>query len=359
MEFSDGFWIYCSSACRASGTGGHKGPTGMRVAGTQVESDLLAGDGQGADACRRCESLDAVLEDLRGRINELTKMNVNLRGGIDRLERSNDELANSLEQLEVEKLTRQLLFIPDPQTGTVKESPERLRGSDKGRVLILCDEFGRHVNRSLLDLPKCKDYKIETIIKPGACFGGLMEDVTRLLGCFTSSDHVVIVGGANDFVDNNSPFIGDVLARIKQCLHTNVMVASVPVVPANKHNRRFISRFNKKLENFILKVNNFMECSASFLNISDKKGRKLDSLGIAVRIADILRSPGTSKNLIFVKTNQDNTVGTSHEKVLDCVSNDGEVDIFVARLERLLGRKMHGNTKCSTGVGHKPFRVSS
>lgn len=206
-----GFWIYCSTDCRTNQIN-HREPGWLSEAEAQTDFRGPIWDENGEpDVCRKCGDLDMVLEDLKNQVKDLEAMNESMKGRIDELKKSNDELVSSIEQLEYDKLLEKMLFIPEPLAVTEEGPSIGTKIKNRRRILILCDEYGRYVNRSLINLLKCDDYEIQVFMKPRACFRSILEGMEDLLRDFTSDDYVVVIGGANDFIDHRYPFLGDIL----------------------------------------------------------------------------------------------------------------------------------------------------
>lgn len=84
---------------------------------------------------------------------------------------------------------------------------------------------------------------------------------------FTYKHYVIIFGGNNDFYNNKSPNIREIKQKIEHCTHTNILL--LPVMC--KYYNKFISRFNNKLKELALLLNNYSKGYVHFISIDGIK----------------------------------------------------------------------------------------
>lgn len=172
---------------------------------------------------------------------------------------------------------------------------------DRSRVLILCDELGRGIGEIMCS--HLKDCKIETIIKPGACYNSVIEDIIGLTRNFTLRDYVVIIAGTNDFLRYKRPLFKQITSKVKFCTHTNIIFTSVPDLHLGNGTRNSVRKFNTKLGEYTNVLDRYGEGRVSFVDISsnwfiNRKGATVGKIVEAINV-----DGGCSGNLIFIKCN--------------------------------------------------------
>lgn len=172
------------------------------------------------------------------------------------------------------------------------------------KILVLCDEQGRYIDNLLnkLLIDKTVNYKIESIIKPGAGLCNIVGNLKGLTREYTSKDYVILVAGSNDFKNNRIPSINMLLDEVKGCVHTNIVVLSVPYFFDYSINLK-IHKFNIKLSDILFKLNKISENGISCVDYNSEHSPRLGKKKMACReIVNIMRNGSGNKNLIFVKT---------------------------------------------------------
>ncbi|KAG5867199.1 hypothetical protein JTB14_000992 [Gonioctena quinquepunctata] len=84
------------------------------------------------------------------------------------------------------------------------------------KILILCDEIGYGLRKSM-SKSIGEEFTIETIIKPGAYFVNVIEDVVELSMNFGLNDYIIVIAGSNDFNSKKYPSFREINSRIKEC----------------------------------------------------------------------------------------------------------------------------------------------
>lgn len=135
--------------------------------------------------------------------------------------------------------------------------------------MILCDQYGYNVCNKLTAY--INNFKIETIIKPGARYNNCISDISQLTKGYTRSDFIIIFAGSNNFYNyNRYPSFRDITQKVNFSSHTNIVFISVPIFNIDNETNRFIKRFNSNLEKYANKLNRYSEGNISYLNIYTK-----------------------------------------------------------------------------------------
>lgn len=168
------------------------------------------------------------------------------------------------------------------------------------RVLILSDDIGRNVNKILSNNLKNENYYIESILKPGATFQQVVENIDTATRSYTSQDNIIILAGSNNFNKvKRYPLFKDIWDTVKKCSHLNITVATVPY-SNNYRLNKFINKFNNKLIAFISKIDNYVPGKISLLNLGNSFSFNLKKNVICHEILKIIRYKNNIKNLTFI-----------------------------------------------------------
>ncbi|KAG5863587.1 hypothetical protein JTB14_023354 [Gonioctena quinquepunctata] len=143
-----------------------------------------------------------------------------------------------------------------------------------------------------------EEFTIETIIKPGAYFVNVIEDVVELSMNFGLNDYIIVIAGSNDFNSKKYPSFREINSRIKECSHTNIIFSSVPYGKQVKLND-FIYKFNIKLNEYTYKLNHYAEGDISFFDLNCTKGTMQSKKEIVKKISDSIFRNKQTKNLKF------------------------------------------------------------
>lgn len=259
-------------------------------------------------------------------INELRKTNYIMQKCMEDLKIKNQKSANELnkQNQKPENSKRQEDSIKNPirnektssKTPTVIPTMNKTTNCIKTiqtdshhckRLLILCDEAGRNINRILMNKLNHNEYHVETIIKPGATFEQIIENMDLLTSTLSTQDQVVIMGGSNNFnVKRRYPLFKAICNKVKQCANHNILIATVPFSSNQKLNK-FIHKFNVKLDDFVTKLNNYVPGTISLLNVNDNV-KLLNKNDICKQIIRLTTNKNKHKNLIFINTDSNQTV---------------------------------------------------
>lgn len=119
-------------------------------------------------------------------------------------------------------------------------------------MLILEDEYGRNL------FPK------DIILKPGATMNHITENNGHLTKNFIFRDHIVLIGGFNDLLNNKAPSLKIVINNLKAYGHINIITS----VPISRNNLLYSKKtnFNSKLCKFVCKVDSHSEERAQFID---------------------------------------------------------------------------------------------
>lgn len=180
---------------------------------------------------------------------------------------------------------------------------ERMLDSSR-RILILCDEHGRDVDRHLRQIFSANLYKIQTFIKPGAQLYDIVVDVEKLTCDYTQDDHVVIVAGANDLENRRFPSFSLMLGKLRKLSHTNVSFVSVPYFSNAPLLNCRIYKYNLKLFHFVNRLDSCTECTIGYFDFNCEDRMKLRTKAVSRSLSDFIINgyrAGKNKNLIFVK----------------------------------------------------------
>lgn len=177
----------------------------------------------------------------------------------------------------------------------------------KGRLLIICDEYGRHLDKSF----RVKHNKLvyQTIIKPGACFEMVTENIIELTKDFTLRDYVLILAGSNNFDRMQFPSFKDINSKLKYCTHTNLIFTSIPYRNYKKSGFSLkVKKFNDKLKEYADKLNHYGEGKVSFCDINTSYGRRVGKMEIVnILITNVFNKNKNNAGLIYINTQSDLT----------------------------------------------------
>lgn len=181
------------------------------------------------------------------------------------------------------------------------------------KILILCDEKGRKLREVIKNKLKhlgYSKYVIETIIKPGASFEKVIEDLGGLTSKFTINDYVIIVAGTNNFKNKVYPSVKYINSIVKLCTHTNIIFTNISC-QENITVKDYIRKFNNRFKNYILKLDSFAQGKVVLVDILDKDGRANFNKTICNRFIHEIIHRKKNGNLLFinaVKSDSDRSV---------------------------------------------------
>ena len=209
-------------------------------------------------------------------------------------------------------------------TATIGRSIHR-RASNlhQSRILMLSDEHGRNLSGTLdYNLAKQSGiYKTEHILKPGATFRSVVQNVEVLSRDMSQKDFIIVMAGSNDFYHGKSPSIRDIQKLISDCANSNLIIFSTPYVNCYKTNLN-IFEFNTKLYNLVTRVGYVSENGISFIDSNTSNGLPKNNKSNRKAIIEAILSLHVKKHssLIFINTQSlvpDNLPASA------CVLSDG------------------------------------
>lgn len=261
---------------------------------------------------RLCEDLRLRLEESLARIRDLESQLREFNGvreemieTIRVLTADNDVYSSEILRLKNSLSSGSRDDVCPQSNQDVMMSGKQRSESKKGarRILILCDEYGRHLDRSL----KLKDESVlvETIIKPGALFRDVIEDIVALTKNYTLNDCVVIVAGSNDLRGGKSVSFRDISDRVRYCTNTNIIFTSVPGTCCPRYLKKSIDQFNDRLFNYANRLDSFAEGIVGWVGLHMRSRRVVKDVVAAEILMKIGASRSHTKNLIFVTASCD------------------------------------------------------
>lgn len=176
----------------------------------------------------------------------------------------------------------------------------KAEGISRRKIMILSDEYGRYLDSFIKN--KCNSVTTETIIKPGALFQNVIEDIVSLTRNYTLNDYVLIVAGTNDFKKMKYPFFKDIQSKIRYCTGTNIIFTSIPSVYCLRKYQTFVQKFNDKLSEYAFRLNQIAEGNVRCLDFCTKEGKLLKNI-LADKISMEFNNPRCHlKHLHFISS---------------------------------------------------------
>lgn len=200
--------------------------------------------------------------------------------------------------------------------------------SSDDKILILTDDYGRNIAKLVRKIINSNTYQIETIIKPGAAFQQVIEDLEALTKNYTLSDYVIIIAGSNNFNSRNRyPLFKDIAQKVIKCSNTNLIISTAPYKSYNTNT--FIRKYNKKLTEFLFVLGNYVLSKISLLEITDKGYKNKQKNQIACDIVNLLLNKNKQQNFITVKRVTNNMTQSLEVEHLCCQEGSSQSDINV------------------------------
>ncbi|KAG5864687.1 hypothetical protein JTB14_030281 [Gonioctena quinquepunctata] len=173
------------------------------------------------------------------------------------------------------------------------------------KILILCDELGYGLGKSITKFIG-NEFSLETLIKPGAYFVNVIEDIINLSTNFGLNDYIIVLAGSNDFHAEKFPLFREINSKAKCSSHTNIIFSSVPHGNHVELND-FIYKFHLKLNDYSHKLNHYAEGDISFFDLNNVKGSMISRKEIVKKNLNIILRKKQVKNLKFVSVENDIT----------------------------------------------------
>ena len=154
-----------------------------------------------------------------------------------------------------------------------------------------------------------------------------MEELVNLTRGFTSKDFVIVAAGTNDLEAGSYPRMRYINNKLKNCLHTNIILLS-PCLRGYQYISETLN-YNKNLYNFLNYVNRITENCILYVGITNSVGDKLSNFSVSQLLhSAIIDAPLLKlqvKNLNHVKMTDLNEKRNNGETM----SNDSEPDLSV------------------------------
>lgn len=125
-----------------------------------------------------------------------------------------------------------------------------LNCSGQDRIMVVGDSQSRGSSAILKDYIRNGSI-IETIVKPGAVFESVIEDLKKLTASFTKNDCVIVIAGTNNILSGqklNKETVKDLMTEL---CHTRCLFVSVPFFSNNKLFNMCVNIFNSDLNDCI------------------------------------------------------------------------------------------------------------
>lgn len=140
--------------------------------------------------------------------------------------------------------------------------------SPPGRILIVGDSQSRMSTVLLKDYVRT-NHIIETIVKPGATFESVVDNLKSLTQSFGENDYIIIIAGTNNILKKSPLNRNAVFKTYSDLRQTNCILVSVPFFNVNKHSNQDVENFNSELFNCVRSVNcpnfKFVDINNTFL----------------------------------------------------------------------------------------------
>lgn len=175
------------------------------------------------------------------------------------------------------------------------------------KILVISDDYGRNINKLVYSKLDRKRYIVQSIIKPGAHFNQVVENLEALTLNYTLEDHVIVIAGSNNFNKSHRyPLFRDICNKIKNVRNTNITFTTVPFRWHGKNH--FIDKFNKKLIDFIQRIDRYVPSKVSIIDVNNSFRQNLTKSELARKITDIIlnKNANINKTLVFINTNGTN-----------------------------------------------------
>ncbi|CAG9769496.1 unnamed protein product [Ceutorhynchus assimilis] len=153
------------------------------------------------------------------------------------------------------------------------------------RILIISDEHGKKLGRNIERHIDSENIFIESIVKPGAHYDGVLHGLKSLTRDYNKNDYVVVIAGSNDFYNNRRPKFGKIHEVLKECSHTNFIVLASPIL-RKYNNVNYISLFNNNLRKILSAFSKQSDNLYDYIDINTDRGYKVSNWLIGKMIAE-------------------------------------------------------------------------
>lgn len=293
---------------------------------TDLKEKLSQLRNENAELMENVKAFEEKVANLSTEVQELNSLNRNMVSSIRVLESENRDNLMKLSVLERENLVTKnseriggSVGMGEADDGTDSELHQRCPGGknsaqsckradkcvdksfqNRGRLLLLCDETGYSFKNQLLRSVG-NNFRMETIIKPNACFGEVIDSVVGLSHDYTLRDFIIILGGCNDLKNGKYPSFKEINSRVKLCTHTNIIFLTLPYFKQERYLNTNVHKFNLKLEEYSSRLNKYAEGKVALVDINNKKRLlKRGKVELINEIIAVINSKKQNSNLIFV-----------------------------------------------------------
>lgn len=205
---------------------------------------------------------------------------------------------------------------PKTGSGRLEASYRNVNELKKNKILVLCDDGGRNLGKFLSNMLG-HDYFVQTVMKPGASLADVVSGIESLTKNFTMNDFVIILGGLNDILRGKYPSFRLLNKKLKQLQHTNLIAVTIPLHIRPEY-YFYITKFNNKLENYMIHLDRYLSGRVSTVGVDGIKGSAMKRL-IAVSLSnEIKHGRKRNNNLVHI-------VQTVHD-IQSVALNDGTFD---------------------------------
>lgn len=187
----------------------------------------------------------------------------------------------------------------------------KTKEEERSKVLVLADSHGRDTVNILQNLLPSVKFCVTTLFKPNATIKNVISNIHQLTSNFTLNDHVIIMAGSNDVLNNTTVDTNFIKNSLDTINHTNTIIVGA-FFRQNYFNHNFktceLNAFFKNISNS-LKNSQFIEPN-TIINYSDMTsfGLHLNKNGkhkLMKCVANYIHNPTTSH--VCLDLNQSDT----------------------------------------------------
>lgn len=202
-----------------------------------LQNKLAAMDSENNELKEQIKNLTLKLNELHAKCDMKTKIINDLRDIIKKPNQSCDVTTQTTSLFRTASRETQTIPLSTSSIGsqTLNEFPALAKPitvqnnsttAAKKKLLILSDSHGRNFQSFLQD--KLPAFNVFTFFKPGAQLSDVIKDLGPLTANFTKQDFVFILGGTNNFPNNNLNIPNTLKKIVKSINHTNLIFSTIP-----------------------------------------------------------------------------------------------------------------------------------
>jgi hypothetical protein len=122
-----------------------------------------------------------------------------------------------------------------------------INGTSQHKLLILADSHGRHIGSLVQQKTTAK---VCTYVKPGARFDQVIKEAKVLSSELNKNDHLLVIAGTNNIETTSIHRLTDGIGKLlRDSLHTNLVLATIPMRHDSPNLDLKISQVNAEIEN--------------------------------------------------------------------------------------------------------------